>query len=145
MTEETLGEPKRKMEYNLFDLAKKTFARKIDASYTDGVEHVMLPKALYDELIAAGDEALNWADGNARAFTIETMPSKGLFLAWDVINGDWEFTTAYQVAWDAINGAEDEEGRYTHWTPLPPPPSNPPLPAPLERLGEVLRKVKGTT
>ena len=103
---------------------------------SNGVEHVMVPKALYDEWVAADDLALDWADANARWFSISTAPTKGMFLLWDNFNDDYEFGTAIQVA-------EDEYGRFTHWRPLPPPPSNPPLPEPLETLGDVLRRVKG--
>lgn len=89
-----------------------------------------------EALITAIDAALDWADANARAFPIETAPSDGWFLAWDLYDKTWNEMTASLVA-------EYEIGRFTDWTPLPPPPSNPPLPAPLEALGEVLRRVKG--
>ena len=84
-------------------------------------------------LIAACDAALDWADANARAFPIETAPGGGRIQVWD----------AQEQTWCSPATAKWFDPRYTHWTPLPPPPSNPPLPEPLERLGAVLRKVKG--
>lgn len=90
-------------------------------------------------LIAACDEALNWADANARAFPIETAPTTGeWFLVWDAGIGEW---FVHQPK--PFDGSPNK--RYTHWRPLPPPPSNPPLPEPLERLGEVLRRMKGVS
>ena len=102
---------------------------------SDGVEHVMLPKALYDEWIAANDEALNWADANARAFPIETAPRDEWIDVWCSESKMWYpvfMFPSYVIRETA-----------THWRPLPPPPSNPPLPEPLERLGEVVRRIKG--
>ena len=93
-------------------------------------------------LIAACDAALNWADANARAFPIETVPSVGGFLAWSTVELGWiQFDGVTEFEYFKTFGNR----HFTHWTPLPPPPSNPPLPAPLERLGEVVRRVKGTT
>ena len=94
-------------------------------------------------LIAACDEALNWADASARWFDISTAPRDRPLLLWgdpawggevvyaEWVNGEW---MQYGIGQRVFNS--------THWRPLPPPPSNPPLPAPLERLGEVLRRIK---
>ena len=91
-------------------------------------------------LIPANDAALDWADANARGFPIETAPAVDGFLAWSSIEQEWlQFSCRAELQFVRTFGNDG----YTHWTPLPPPPSNPPLPAPLERLGEVLRKVKG--
>ena len=101
--------------------------------FDDAVEYVR--KSDYADLIAACDEALNWADANARAFPIETAPTDKWIEVWCSVNKIW-FPVFVFPEW--IPGST-----LTHWKPTPPPPSNPPLPAPLERLGEVLRKVKG--
>ena len=99
------------------------------------------------DLIAACDEALNWADANARWFDISTAPKEvgDEFLAINCddmasLNHIYRDDEGYMI-W-AQARLLDLEGCFTHWAPLPPPPSNPPLPAPLERLGEVLRRVK---
>jgi hypothetical protein len=136
------------------------------------------------ELIAACDEAMNWADANARWFDISTAPrDETPVLLYCPTAPDWDGYEAPRglsqnilVGWcgfashdgrseanewvcasvksETFHGSELtgswQEYEWTrcnptHWRPLPPPPSNPPLPAPLERLGEVLRKVKGTT
>ena len=106
--------------------------------------------SLYD-LIAACDEALNWADANARWFDISTAPDEiGVeFLASIEIqnsNSVWKETHVLCLDEDGIDsdhhrGWDLED--YTDWRPLPPPPSNPLLPAPLEALGAVVRRVKG--
>ena len=95
-------------------------------------------------LIPANDAALNWADANARWFDISTAPKDYPILLWgdhkwgdevvyaEWVNGDW---VQYGIGQRVLNP--------THWRPLPPPPSNPPLPAPLEALGAVLRRLKG--
>lgn len=136
MTDETLGEPKRKMEYNLFDLAKKTFARKIEASYTIGD---------YEELIAACDAALDWADANARWFDISTAPRDGTRV---LVKGPWTDKDGEYITENYVWRGEKWTitymtgyGEPTHWRPI----QNPPLgqlPEPLERLGDVLRRVK---
>ena len=99
-------------------------------------------------LIAACDEALNWADANARWFDIGTAPRDGKEVltyphyrvtSWsDELVGFWFWS-------DYDDDAVLYNPQPTHWRPLPPPPSNPPLPEPLERLGEVLRRVKGVS
>jgi len=89
-------------------------------------------------LIAAADAACDYADSHCRAFPIATAPIKGMFLAWNSFVGDWEFMTSLQLA-------ETEERHFTHWRPLPLPPSNPPLPAVFVELGAALEKIKGAT
>ena len=104
------------------------------------------------ELIAAGDAALDWADANARWFDISTAPKEegvSFLVTTQVKNShrSWTETHVVHLNEDGQIHPECHQGwnleSYSHWRPLPPPPSNPPLPDPLERLGEVLRKVKG--
>lgn len=100
------------------------------------------------DLIAACDEALNWADANARWFDISTAPRGQWLLTYRT--GDKRATMAqlgFGDEWISPSGHTTVTSHAylppTHWRPLPPPPSNPPLPAPLETLGAVLRRVKG--
>lgn len=99
-------------------------------------------------LIAACDEALNWADANARWFDISTAPigveGGSRFEVWHKCGFSQEVWSTHGKIWHESDEEDliDLSG-LSHWRPLPPPPSNPTLPEPLERLGEVLRKVKG--
>ena len=104
----------------------------------DPVEHVTIPKALYDEWVAAQDEALNWADANARWFDISTAPKDGTLVMFHVPSRTNPLIGRADDYWAGAYWLAD----VTHWTHLPPPPSNPPLPEPLEALGAVLRRVK---
>ena len=112
--------------------------------FEGGEEYVR--KSDLADLIAACDAAIDWADANARWFDISTAPrdGKGVLTyphyrvtSWSDELGGFSFWSDY----------DDDEVLYnpqpTHWRPLPPPPSNPPLPAPLEALGAVLRRLKG--
>ena len=108
--------------------------------------------SLSEQLITACDLALDWADANARWFDISTAPRKeGVsFLVTTEVRSHlrrWTETHVVHLNEDGEIHPDCHQGwslrDYSHWQPLPPPPSNPPLPAPLERLGEVLRKVKG--
>lgn len=92
------------------------------------------------DLITACDAALDWADQNARAFTIETAPESARFSVWCEHSKNW-FTMNGRLHLEELK--DNPVYNFTHWRHLPPPPSNPPLPAPLEALGEVLRRVKG--
>ena len=104
----------------------------------DPVEHVTIPKALYDEWVAAQDEALNWADANARWFDISTAPKDGTLVMFHVPSRTNPLIGRADDYWAGAYWLAD----VTHWTQLKPPPSNPPLPEPLEALGAVLRRVK---
>ena len=95
----------------------------------------------YADLIAACDEALNWADANARWFDISTAPKDGTLVMFHVPSRTNPLIGRADDYWAGAYWLAD----VTHWAPLPPPPSNPQLPEPLEALGAVLRKVKGTT
>ena len=101
--------------------------------FDDAIEYVR--KSDLADLIAACDLALDWADANARAFPIETAPKDEWIDAWCSESKVWlpVFVHSKYILGSTL----------THWKPLPPPPSNPPLPAPLEALGAVLRRVKG--
>ena len=95
-------------------------------------------------LIAACDAALDWADANARAFPIETAPKDEKILLWnDLFNtwvGAWWSEGDEHPKLTSMLDINVEFSKF--WRPEPPPPSNPPLPAPLEALGAVLRRVK---
>ena len=129
------------------------------AEITDG-DVVMIPKALYDEWVAVQDEALNWADANARWFDISTAPwlqdvdSEYDYRSPDSGNGIGQVykTDLFDDAlgeWlpdvhvgDVLYKRNGAVSKPTHWRPI----QNPPLgqlAEPLERLGEVLRRIKG--
>jgi hypothetical protein len=91
--------------------------------------------ARLEALIPLADAVLDHADAHCRAFPIATAPRDEWFLAWDDIEGDWDEITR--------DGLIHPMRNYTHWRPLPPPPSNPPLPAVFVELGAALEKIKG--
>ena len=117
--------------------------------FDDAVEYVR--KSDIADLIAACDAALDWADANARWFDISTAPLNGGSSAkFQVLYDGGHFEDAWSYAgkiWVADQDGCDCQvslGDATHWRPI----INPPLgqlPAPLEALGAVLRRVKGTT
>ena len=111
--------------------------------FDDAVEYVR--KSDYADLIAACDAVLDWADANARWFDISTAPRDGRRIMVGGIQQKHKTVAEY---WWYEEDAIFEDGKpcvhktATHWMPI----QNPPLgqlPAPIERLGEVLRKVKG--
>ena len=102
-------------------------------------------------LIAACDSVLDWADANARWFDISTAPLNGGSSAkFQILYEGGHFEDAWSYAgkiWVADQDGCDCQvslGDATHWRPIQNPPPGQ-LPAPLERLGEVLRKVKGVS
>ncbi len=88
-----------------------------------------------ENLVKLADAACDYADQHCRAFPIATAPKEGVFLAWDNFGGEWEILAA------GNEGFYHPE-RFTHWAPLPPPPTNPPLPAVFTQLGQALEKIK---
>lgn len=98
-------------------------------------------------LIAAADAACDYADANCRAFPIATAPADGTSIqVWDGSETTpfWDTASYFQARGVFINegGYELRVEDLTHWRPLPPPPSNPPLPAVFTQLGQALEKIK---
>ena len=105
--------------------------------FEGGEEYVR--KSDLADLIAACDAALDWTDANARWFDISTAPKDGTLVMFHVPSRTNLLIGRADDYWAGAYWLAD----VTHWRPLPPQPSNPPLPAPLEALGAVLRRVKG--
>ena len=105
--------------------------------FEGAVEYVRKPDLA--DLIAACDAALDWADANARWFDISTAPKDGTLVMFHVPSRTNPLIGRADDYWAGAYWLAD----VTHWRPLPPPPSNLPLPEPLEALGAVLRRVKG--
>jgi len=101
------------------------------------------------KLIAAADAACDYADQNCRALPIATAPRDGTTIeVWNDVMGKWfkvKFETRRQC-WINIMVSFDndmhDDGAITHWRPLPPPPTNPPLPEVFTQLGQALEKIK---
>lgn len=125
--------------------------------FDDAVEYVR--KSDLDDLIAACDSVLDWADANARWFDISTAPwlkdvdseydyrspdsgnGIGQVYKTDLFDddlGEWLPDVHVGDVFYQRNGAVSKP---THWRPIQNPPPGQ-LPAPLERLGEVLRRIK---
>jgi hypothetical protein len=103
-----------------------------------GWDYTIMPTKLAEALnalVPLADAVLDHADQHCRAFPIATALRDEWFLAWDDIEGDWDQITR--------DGLIHPMRNYTHWRPLPPPPSNPPLPAVFTELGQALEKIKG--
>lgn len=101
-------------------------------------------------LIPLADAACDYADANCRWFDISTAPKEvgTAFLASIQIgNGTYAWTEIHVICLDE-DGIDSEHHRgwdlddYTHWAPLPPPPSTDPLPAVFVELGQALEKIK---
>jgi hypothetical protein len=103
-------------------------------------DYTIMPTKLAEALTALvplADAACDYADSHCRAFPIATAPTTGeWFLVWD--NGTGEWFIHQPKPFD-----KPPNKRYTHWRPIPPPPTNPPLPAVFTDLGAALEKIKG--
>jgi hypothetical protein len=95
--------------------------------------------ARLEALVPLADAVLDHADQHCRAFPIATAPTKGRFSAWDEKFKQW-FTIHNRDHLAEV--LERTEHKFTHWRPLSPPPSNPPLPAVFVELGAALEKLK---
>ena len=106
----------------------------VEGDYT--IMPTKLAEAL-NALVPLANAVLDHADSHCRAFPIATAPTTGeWFLVWD--NGMGEWFIHQPKPFDM-----PPNERYTHWRPLPPPPSNPPLPEVFVDLGAALEKIKG--
>jgi hypothetical protein len=103
-----------------------------------------------ENLVKLADAVLDHADQHCRWFDISTAPKEiGVeFLASIEIGSSvstWKETHILCLDEDGID-SDHHQGwdldDYTHWRPLPPPPTNPPLPAVLTQLGQALEKIK---
>jgi len=100
-----------------------------------------LAKAL-NALIPLADAICDYADSHCRAFTIESVPDVGGFLAWSTVELGWiQFDGVTEFEYFKTFGNR----HFTHWRPLPPPPTNPPLPSVFMDLGAALERLKEAT
>jgi hypothetical protein len=98
-----------------------------------------LAKAL-TALVPLADAACDYADSHCRAFPIATAPKEGPFLVWIDAEQEWVYCSCLS---ELEHFQAFGNNTYKHWAPLPPPPSNPPLPAVFVELGAALEKIKG--
>jgi hypothetical protein len=114
----------------------------VEGDYT--IMPTKLAEAL-NALVPLADAVCDYADSQCRWFDISTAPKDGSSVML--------FPHFFVSFWDdEINGfgrwnERDEEivlirQKLTHWAPLPPPPSNPPLPAVFVELGAALEGLK---
>jgi hypothetical protein len=94
-------------------------------------------------LVPLADAVLDHADQHCRWFDISTAPDNEDVLLWRE-GSDWLEIGYY---FHPNRRFESKRGGYTldwptHWRPLPPPPSNPPLPAVFVELGAALERLK---
>jgi len=95
------------------------------------------------ELITIADAVCDYGDSHCRWFDISTAPKKDEPLI--LVRSEDGFVT---IAWfekeydDFPTGADGRFVYATHWRPLSPPPTNPPLPAVFTELGAALEKLK---
>jgi hypothetical protein len=92
------------------------------------------------ELTALADAVLDHADSHCRAFPIATAPRLDPFLVWIDAEQEWVYCSCLS---ELEHFQAFGNNTYGHWAPLPPPPSNPPLPSVFVELGAALEKIKG--
>lgn len=99
----------------------------------------------HQALIPLADAVLDHADANCRAFPIATAPRDEI-LVWDQDMREW-----YKAIWSETDNrfmisyhpdSYSKKVNLTHWAYIPPPPSNPPLPAVFVELGAALEQLK---
>jgi hypothetical protein len=108
-----------------------------------GGDYTIMPTKLAEALTALvplADAACNYADSHCRAFPIATAPKEGPFLVWIDAEQEWVYCSCLS---ELEHFQAFGNNTYKHWAPLPPPPSNPPLPAVFVDLGAALEKIKG--
>jgi len=92
-----------------------------------------------EAFIKLADAACNYADQHCRAFPIATARKKGPFLVWIDAEQEWVYCSCLS---ELEHFQAFGNNTYKHWAPLPPPPSNPPLPDVFTQLGQALEKIK---
>ena len=125
-------------------------AAKITMPFSDITQEMLFNKqaqetARLEALIPLADAACDYADAHCRAFPIATALKDREIEVFDVMLG-WhktEFQADFERNWPMTGCQECIVYLYpTHWRPLPPPPSNPPLPAVFVELGQALERLK---
>jgi len=103
-------------------------------------------------LVPLADAVLDHADAHCRWFDISTAPKDegvAFLVSTEVRNSNavWQEVHVVHLDEDGEIHTDCHQGwslnDYTHWAPLPPPPSNPPLPEVFTQLGQALEKIKG--
>ncbi len=118
-----------------------------------GGDYTIMPTKLAETLTALvplADAACDYADSHCRWFDISTAPKEiGVeFLASIEIGSTvsaWKEIHILCLDEEGIDSDHDQGwclDDYSYWAPLPPPPSNPPLPAVFVELGQALEKIK---
>ena len=100
-------------------------------------DYTLLPTKLAEALTALiplADAVLDHADSHCRAFPIATAPNDGWIDVWCSKTEMW--SPVFQYPSCVLRDTA------THWRPLPPPPSTPPLPAVFVELGQALEAIK---
>jgi hypothetical protein len=116
----------------------------VEGDYT--IMPTKLAEAL-NALVPIADAVCDYADANCRWFNIITAPRGQWILTYRT--GDKRATMAqlgFGDEWISPSGHTTVTSHTylppTHWRPLPPPPSTPPLPAVFSDLGAALEKLK---
>jgi hypothetical protein len=107
-----------------------------------GNDYTIMPTKLAEALralIPLADAVLDHADSHCRAFPIATARKEGPFLIWIDAEQEWVYCSCLS---ELEHFQAFGNNAYKHWAPLPPPPSNPPLPDVFTQLGAALEKIK---